>query len=70
MSAPQMRSPAPRVKAGNRAEVVRNKTSSLTIDRSERAADFATLYVSRRYGLPMPIASVVAGLACLGRAFG
>jgi hypothetical protein len=40
MSAPQMRSPAPRWRAGNRAEVIRNETSH-SIARTEPEADFA-----------------------------
>jgi hypothetical protein len=69
MSAPQMRHPAPRVDAGNRAEVVRNNTSHLTIDRTEPEADFSVVYVARRFHLPMPTAAVVVGLAGFGRAF-
>jgi len=69
MSAPEVRSPAPRANAGNRAEVVRNKTS-YTITRTEPEADFAALYLARRFGLTMPLAHVIAALARLGRAFG
>ena len=65
---PEMRSPAPRANAGNRAEVVRSNETSHTIARPEPEPDFATVYVARRYGLPMPIAAVVARLAELGGA--
>jgi excisionase family DNA binding protein len=40
MSAPQMRSPGPRWRAGNRAEVIRNETSH-SVARTEPEADFA-----------------------------
>jgi hypothetical protein len=43
MTAPQLRGPAPRANAGNRAEVIRNKTSH-TIARAEPEADFAAIY--------------------------
>ncbi len=69
MSAPEVRSPAPRANAGNRAEVVRNKTSH-TIARPEPEADFAAVYLARRFGLAMPLAHAIAALARLGRAFG
>ena len=64
-----MRSPAPRANAGNRAKVVRNETS-YTIARPEAEADFAAVYLARRFGLAMPLAHVIAALAKLGRAFG
>ena len=60
-----MRSPAPRANAGNRAEVVRNETS-LYHRPPEPEADFAALYLARRFGLAMPLAHVVAALANLG----
>ena len=66
---PEMRSPAPRWQRGNRAEVIRNKTS-YTIARTEPEADFAALYLARRFGLAMPLAHAIAALANLGRAFG
>jgi len=62
-----MRSPATRANA-DRAEVDRNKTSH-TIARTEPEADFAAVYLARRFGLAMPLAHVIAALA-LGRAFG
>jgi hypothetical protein len=68
-SAPITRSPAPRVNADNRAEVIRNKTSH-TIDRAGPEANFAAVYVAPRYDLALPPARVVSGLASLGRAFG
>jgi hypothetical protein len=68
MSAPQTRSPAPRANAGNRAEVTRNE-ASVTISAIELEADFAALFIARRYRLAPPLARAVAALACLGRAF-
>jgi hypothetical protein len=44
-----MRSPAPRWRAGNRAEVIRNETSH-SIARTEPEADFAAIYLARRFG--------------------
>jgi hypothetical protein len=69
MSAPQMRSPAPRRNAEDRAEVIRNKTSH-TIIRIEPEADFDVVYLARRFGLAMPLAHAIAALANLGRALG
>jgi hypothetical protein len=65
---PEMRSPAPRANAENRAEVIRNGFT-FTIANPEPEADFAALYLARRYGLPLPMARTVAALANLGRAF-
>jgi hypothetical protein len=62
-----MRSPAPRANAGNRAEVIRNETSH-TI--TEPEADFAAIYLARRFGLTVPLAHAIAALANLGRALG
>jgi hypothetical protein len=64
-----MRSPAPRANARNHAEVIRNETSR-TIARAEREADFAVIYLARRFGLAMPLAHALAALANLGRALG
>ena len=69
MSAPQMRSPAPRWRAGNRAEVIRNETP-LSIARTEPEADFAGIYLARRFGLAIPLAHAIAALANVGRALG
>ena len=70
MNSPRMRSPAPRANAGNRAElVIRNETSH-TIARPEPEADFAALYLTRRFGLAMPLARAIAALANLGTALG
>ncbi len=69
MSVPHMRSPAPRANAENRAEVVRNKTSH-TIARPEPEADFAAVYLARRFRLAMPLAHAIAALSNLGRALG
>lgn len=64
-----MRSPAPRANAENRAEVVRNDFACTTAS-PEQEADFAALYLARRFGLAMPLACAIAALASLGRAFG
>jgi hypothetical protein len=69
MTAPQMRSPAPRWRAGNRAEVVRKETSH-SITCTEPEADFAAIYLARPFGLAMPLAHAIAALASLGRALG
>jgi hypothetical protein len=69
VTAPQMRSPAPRANAGNRAEVIRNETSH-TIARTEPEADFAAIYLARRFGLAIPLAHAIAALANVGRALG
>jgi hypothetical protein len=69
MSAPEMRNPAPRGNTGNRAEVIRNKTSH-TIAGIEPEADFAAIYLARRFGLAIPLAHTIAALANLGRALG
>ncbi len=67
--APKTRSPAPRANAENRAEGNRNKASH-TIDRTEPEADFAAVYIARRFGLALPLAQAIAALANLGRALG
>ncbi len=41
-----------------------------TIANQKPEANFAALYVARRYRLAMPLAQAVAALAGLGRAFG
>ena len=69
MTAPQMRSPAPRVNAENRAEGSYNDASH-TIFSHDLEADFAALFLARRYRLALPIARTIAALASLGRAFG
>ena len=63
---PDMRSPAPRVNAENRAEVIRND-GSFTIARTEPEANFAALYLARHFGLALPLARTVATLANFGR---
>jgi hypothetical protein len=50
-------------------EVIRNKTSH-TIDRTEPEADFAAIYLARRFGLAIPLAHAIAALANVGRALG
>ena len=67
MIAPGMRSPAPRCNAGNRAEVHR-KASPIILS-IEPEADFAALFLARRYRLAAPLARAIAALAGLGRAF-
>ena len=64
----QMRSPAPRANAGNRAEVIRNDASSTTAH-AELEADFAAVFVARRYRVALPVAHAIVALASLGRAF-
>jgi hypothetical protein len=68
MSAPQMRSPAPRGNA-DRAEVIRNNPFP-TIASAEPEADFAAICLARRFGLAMPLAHAIAALGNLGRALG
>ena len=73
MTSPQMRSPAPRANAGNRAEVIRNATFD-SIPSIETEGDFVALLVAWRYRIALPIALPIAraivALASLGRAFG
>ena len=59
--------PALRANAGSRAEVIR---TSHAIARAEREADFAVIYLARRFGLAIPLAHTIAALANLGRALG
>ena len=65
MNAPQMRSPAPRANA-DRAEVTRNETFPIIFD-TQPEADFAALFIARRYRLAAPLARAVVTLAGLGR---
>jgi hypothetical protein len=69
VSGPQMRSPAPRGNAEVRAESSR-KNASRSISGAEPEANFAAIYVSRRFGLALPIARTIAALASIGGAFG
>jgi hypothetical protein len=69
MSGSQMRSPAPRANAENRAEGIRNDASSTTAH-AESEADFAAVFAARRFGLTLPLARTIAALASIGRAFG
>jgi hypothetical protein len=62
MTARQMRSPAPRWNAEDRAVIIRNETSD-SIARTEPEADFATIYLARRFGLAVPLAPTIAALA-------
>ena len=66
MIAPDMRGPATRANA-DRAEVIRNETS-YTSPAAEPEADFAALFIARRYRIAalLPAPSPLAGL---GRAF-
>ena len=64
----QMRSPAPRANAGNRAEVIRNDASLITAH-AEPEGDFAALFVARRYGFALPLAQAIVALARIGGAF-
>ena len=70
MRAPEMRSPAPRANAGNRAEVhLRNDLPHTTTSR-EPEGDFAALYIARHYHLSPALARAVAVLAGFGGVFG
>ena len=64
IAAPEMRSPAPRANA-DRAIYFRNAQFFTAIP-AEPQTDLARPYISRRYGLTMPLARLVAGLARLG----
>jgi len=65
----ETRSPAPRANAENRAEVIRNGFP-FTIASVEPKADFAALYIARRYRLSPCLAQAVAALAQLGGRLG
>jgi hypothetical protein len=69
MSAAEMRHPAPCVNAGNRAEVIRNKTPHI-IARTKSEADFASIYLALWLGLAMPLAPASASQANLERVRG
>jgi hypothetical protein len=58
--------PVPRCSAG-RETSIQDKSALPTTSPAE-PRDFATVYVARRYGLPLSIAAVVARLAALGGA--
>ena len=68
MSRPQMRSPAPRWRAENRAEGIRNNASSTTAH-AESEADFAALFVARRYRASLRLARAIVTLARIGGVF-
>jgi hypothetical protein len=68
MSAPQKRSPAPRWRAENRAEGTRYGASSTTAH-AKSEADFAALFVARRYRVSLRLARGIVTLASLGRVF-
>ena len=69
MTAPEMRrSPAPLAGGKDRAEVVRNGSFHTTTC-IDAEADFAAIYLARRYRLAMPLAQAVAALAQLGGRF-
>lgn len=65
--ASDMRGPAPRANARNRAEGTRNNSPS-TIAPAEQEADFATLHLARPFGLELLLAQVVAALARISHA--
>jgi hypothetical protein len=69
MSDLDIRSPAPRANAGNRAEVSRNATF-YSIPSIEPEGDFAAIFVARRYRLALPVARAVVALANLGKGLG
>jgi hypothetical protein len=66
--APEMRSPAPRANAENRAKVIRNENPH-TIVRTEPEAGIAARCRFRPLGLALPLACTVAALANIARAF-
>ena len=43
--------------------------SSSTIAHAESEADFAAVFVARRYRVALPVAHAIVALASLGRAF-
>jgi hypothetical protein len=54
----------------DRAEIaIRNEASFTIVTPEPEAANFAALYLARRYGLALPLARTVAALASIGRAF-
>lgn len=65
MTHPEMRSPAPRVNAEDRAKGNRSDAFS-TIAAAVPEADFSAGFIARRYRLPLPVARVVASLARIG----
>jgi hypothetical protein len=65
--APQTRSPAP-LGGGNRAEGNRNETAFI-IAAAKPEADFAAVFLARRFGLSLPLARAIAALAAIGGAF-
>lgn len=64
----EMRSPAPALQSGNRAEVNRSEATS-TIAGPETEGDLTTLYLARRFRLALPLARTIAAMASLGSAF-
>ena len=66
----EMRSPAPRANAEDRAEVSLRKSLPLSTASLEPEGNFAALYIARHYRLSPAVARAVAVLAGLGRAFG
>jgi hypothetical protein len=67
MSDFQMRSPAPRVNAGNRAEVIRN--AAYSFPSIELEGEFVALFNARCSRRAAPLAGALAARAVLGRAF-
>jgi hypothetical protein len=68
---PEMRIPARALESAmDRAEIaIRNEASFTIVTPEPEAANFAALYLARRYGLALPLARTVAALASIGRAF-
>jgi len=64
--APDMRSPATRANAEDRAEVVRNDLR-YNVVRLEPKADLAALYLARRFGPARSLARIVTALAAICR---
>ena len=63
------KSPAPLAGGKDRANFVHKQALS-TIAGPEPEADFAAVFIARRYRLALPVAQTIAVLAGLGRALG
>jgi hypothetical protein len=61
MSAPEMRSPAPRANAGYRANKVTRADEASTMEQAA-PPDFAAMFIAQRFRLPRSIAALVARL--------
>lgn len=68
MRAPEMQSPPRALTSAERAEFFNSNGLPHTIASTKPEADFAALYIARRFNLPLPMAHTIAALAGLGRA--